>query len=131
MNIYTYPDASIVCGTPLFDDAERDTLLNPLMIIEILSPSTERYDRGKKFHHYQTIATLKEYMLIAQDEHRIEHYTKHDDDTWRFSTYTTLQASIPIPTIQCTIALEDIYDKVDIESISDEDDLPINNEEQP
>lgn len=113
--LYTYPDVSIVCGTPLFDDAERDTLLNPNIIIEVLSPSTERYDRGKKFHHYQTITTLQDYILVAQDEHRIEHYARHDDGHWLLRMYDDISTAIPLPAIQCTLALSEVYEKVDIE----------------
>lgn len=113
--LYTYPDISVVCGTPLFDDTERDTLLNPITIIEILFPSTERYDRGKKFHHYQTIPTLHDYLLTAQDEHRIEHYVKQSDGEWLLRIYNDGASIIQLETIDCVLALQDVYDKVDIE----------------
>src|ERR1044071_6753940 len=80
--LYTYPDISIVCGTSVFDDAESDTLLNPTVIFEILSPSTEKYDRGKKFEHYRTIATLQEYILVSQNGHLVEQYTRQADNVW-------------------------------------------------
>ncbi len=80
--LYTYPDMTIVCETPEFTDmTKRDTLLNPMIIIEILSPSTERYDRGVKFQNYRTIGSLKEYILIAQNKHHIERYTRHEENT--------------------------------------------------
>ncbi len=77
--LYTYPDVTVVCGTPQFDDKEFDTLLNPTVIIEVLSPSTEKYDRGKKFEHYRSIPSLREYVLIAQDEMRVQLYTLRND----------------------------------------------------
>jgi Uma2 family endonuclease len=113
--LYTYPDSSVVCGTPLFDDAERDTLLNPITIIEILSPSTEEYDRGRKFQNYQTIATLREYILIAQDTYHIERYSKQPNGTWSLIVYEGRQTICPLPAIACTLDLDDIYNKVTLE----------------
>jgi Uma2 family endonuclease len=74
--LYTYPDISIVCGEPQLEDQHGDTLLNPIVLIEVLSPSTETYDRGKKFQHYRTLSSLREYLLIAQDSYRVEHYIR-------------------------------------------------------
>ena len=122
--LYTYPDVSIVCGTPQFDDSKRDTLLNPLIVIEILSPSTERYDRGKKFQNYRTIPTLQEYILISQDEHHIEHYANQNDGNWLLTSYDGMSAGCYLKAIDCTLALDDVYNKVDIEP-SDED-VPLN-----
>src|SRR5262245_54040660 len=70
--LFPYPDISVACDTPQFED--DDTLLNPILIVEVLSSSTENYDRGKKFQHYRTIASFREYLLISQDSYRIEHY---------------------------------------------------------
>ena len=78
--LYTYSDISVVCGDPQFEDDQSDTLLNPTVIIEVLSPSTETYDWGKKFQHYRTLASLREYLLIAQDSHRVEHYVRQEND---------------------------------------------------
>ncbi len=113
--LYTYPDASIVCGTPHFDDVERDTLLNPLIVIEILSPSTERYDRGKKFQNYRTVATLQEYILVSQDDYHIEHYINQNDGNWLLTAYDSVHTTLHLRAIDCTLALEDVYDKVDID----------------
>lgn len=74
--LYTYPDIVILCGEPYFTDDALDTILNPLVLIEILSPSTERYDRGMKSQHYRTIDTLQDYILIAQDHYHIEHFPR-------------------------------------------------------
>lgn len=77
--IYTYPDVVAVCGERRYDDKRKDTLLNPTVLIEVLSPSTEKYDRGKKFEHYLTLETLQDYVLVAQDRVHIEHFTRQGD----------------------------------------------------
>jgi Uma2 family endonuclease len=122
--LYTYPDVSVVCGTVQFDDTERDTLLNPIIIFEILSPSTERYDRGKKFQNYRTVTTLQEYILVAQDAYRVEHYVKQQDGNWLLMTYDAIDNQIYLMSIDCTLTLEDVYNKVDIDPLDDER-LPI------
>jgi len=114
-DLYTYPDVTIVCGKAQFDDVERDTLLNPTVIVEILSKSTENYDRGKKFQNYRTLESLTEYVLIAQDAVHIEHYVRQSDNQWLLSEAKDLSAVVELPTIQCTLALIDVYDKVEIE----------------
>jgi Uma2 family endonuclease len=91
---YTYPDVSVVCAEPQFIDGEFDTLLNPTVIIEVLSDSTEDYDRGKKFKHYMGIASLQEYILIAQDETRIDHYVRQLHGDWLLSYATTLETQL-------------------------------------
>jgi Uma2 family endonuclease len=118
--LYTYPDVVVVCGQPQFEDVEHDTLLNPTVIIEVLSPSTERYDRGKKFQNYRTIDSLAEYLLIAQDTYRIEQYIRQPDQQWLLSEATSLDAMIELPSIRGTLALVDVYEKVTI----DEEDQP-------
>lgn len=122
--LYTYPDISIVCEPPQFDDSKQDTLLNPIIVIEILSPSTERYDRGKKFQNYRTITTLQEYVLVSQDDYHIERYTNHHQGNWLLTTYDGRDTTVPLKTINCTLLLDDVYDKVDIVSF-DEDSPPI------
>ncbi len=109
LGIYTYPDITVVCGEPRFEDNEYDTLLNPLLIAEILSPSTESYDRGLKFQRYRLIPTLQEYVLIAQERPTIEHYQRAADERWILSTYATLEVALPLRAGACTIALGDIY----------------------
>jgi Uma2 family endonuclease len=112
--LYTYPDLVIICGEPQFTDDALDTLLNPLVLVEILSPSTERYDRGMKFQHYRTIETLHDYILIAQDDYHIEHYSRQDNGQWLFQEATGIEACITIPSIASILLLEDVYEKVDI-----------------
>jgi Uma2 family endonuclease len=112
---YTYPDVSVVCGEPRFIDGEFDTLLNPTLIVEVLSDSTEDYDRGKKFKHYIGIESLKEYVLIAQDEMRVDHYIRQPNGDWLLSYATTADAIIQLPTIGCTLNIADIYRKITFE----------------
>jgi len=114
--LYTYPDLVVVCGEPKFQDDVLDTLLNPVLLIEILSESTESYDRGKKFQQYRSIEGLKEYVLIAQDEARIEKYVRHGDGFWRLSEAVGLDAEIVFESIECPIHLREVYDKVDFEA---------------
>jgi Uma2 family endonuclease len=110
--LYTYPDVVVVCGEPQFEDDQLDTLLNPTLIIEVLSESTEMYDRGKKFGFYRTIETLAEYLLVAQDECRVEQYVKRTDGRWLLSDYHSMEDNVEMTSIQCEVALREVYDKV-------------------
>ena len=110
--LYTYPDISVVCGGSEFEDDQRDTLLNPAVIIEVLSPTTEAYDRGKKFQHYRTLASLQEYLLIAQDVPRIEHYVRQPDNQWLLSDLGGGSGAVHLPSIGCALALVDVYEGV-------------------
>jgi Uma2 family endonuclease len=111
--LYTYPDITIVCGQHLFDDEHRDTISNPTVIIEILSPSTEQYDRGRKYQNYRTIPSFREYVLIAQDMPRIEHYARQANSGWLMLEYTELADTVTLSSIGCTLCLDDVYEKVD------------------
>jgi len=113
--LYTYPDVTVMCGKAQFSDDHRDTLLNPGVIVEILSKSTETYDRGKKFQNYRTVESLREYILIEQDSVHIEHYVRQPNNQWLLSEAKGLSTGVDLPTIQCTLALSDVYDKVDLE----------------
>ncbi|HEV2707884.1 MAG TPA: Uma2 family endonuclease [Pyrinomonadaceae bacterium] len=108
---FFYPDVSVVCGEIRFANDERDVILNPVIIAEVLSESTAAYDRGKKFLSYQQIDSLQEYLLISQDEELIEHYVRQSNDTWLYAKASGLTESIALPSIQCEIALRDIYNK--------------------
>jgi Uma2 family endonuclease len=114
-SLYTYPDVVVVCGEPEFDDEYADTLLDPTVIIEVLSPSTEAYDRGKKFEHYRQLESLREYLLIAQDEYRIEHYLRQPDHRWLFDDAHLAGDVVQIPSIECQLVLADVYSKVTFE----------------
>ena len=114
--LYTYPDVLIACGEQRFDDEHQDTLLNPVVIIEVLSPSTESYDRGKKFAHYRTLDSLQEYVLVAQDEPRIEHYARQPDGNWLLREASYLTEEVALPCVGCTLRLADVYAEVPLAS---------------
>jgi Uma2 family endonuclease len=116
---YTYPDVVIACAEEQFEDEYRDTLLNPGVIIEVLSDSTEAYDRGKKFEEYQRLASLAEYVLIAQDRYSVERYVRQDQRTWIYSAFQSPEDVVPLSTIGCQLALQDVYTKVDVRQASD------------
>jgi len=116
-NNYTYPDVTIVCGEDAeLEDDEFDTLLNPILIVEVLSPSTENYDRGKKFQSYRTLASLREYVLVSQDKQQIEHYIRQDDGQWLLSDTTDIDAIVTLPSINCTLKLADVYENINFEA---------------
>jgi Uma2 family endonuclease len=106
--LYTYPDVTVVCGKPELED---DTLLNPQVIFEVLSPSTEAYDRGQKFHHYQTIPSFREYVLVSQHEVHIDHFVKQPDGTWLLRSLGKGQ-SIELSSVGCSLRVDEVYLKV-------------------
>lgn len=109
---YTYPDVVVACEEEKFDDEEKDTLLNPVVIVEVLSESTEAYDRGKKFEQYQFIESLTEYLLITQDPYRVEQYVRQSNREWRYSEYHSADDVVSISVIGCQLPLKDVYAKV-------------------
>ena len=110
--LYTYPDAVVVCGQPQFKDANEDTLLNPTVIMEVLSDSTASYDRGEKFEHYGTLPSLTDYLLIAQDRAAIEQRVRTDRG-WQLAFHYGLDAVVPLPSIGCALPLSDVYDRIE------------------
>ncbi len=110
--LYTYPDVVVVCGEPQLEDEHLDTLLNPVLIVEVLSKSTARYDRTSKFSDYRSIPSFIEYLLVSQDEYRVEHNTKQTDGRWLLSDIRGLESKIELASVQCTLALSEVYDKV-------------------
>lgn len=108
---YVYPDASIVCGRADFKDNQFDTLLNPRVIVEVLSPSTEDYDRDEKCTHYKTIPSLAHYVLASQDEKLVEVFTRQQDDSWTCVEYEAGQ-KIALPAIECEIDVDQVYANV-------------------
>lgn len=114
--LYTYPDLIVVCDKEQFDDTHFDTLLNPTLIIEVLSDSTEAYDRGRKFEHYRTLESLTEYVLIAQNRPHIESYRRQANHEWLLTECTGLEGVFRLQSIDCTLALAEIYDKVELQS---------------
>lgn len=110
---YVYPDATVVCGEPLFEDGHRDILLNPTLIVEVLSPSTELYDLGRKFDDYQTLDSLKEYVLVSQDRPRVRHYLRQDGHVWLYTDVSGLASEVSFPSVECQVPLAEIYYEVD------------------
>jgi len=110
--LYTYPDVIVVCDEPQFEDNQLDTLLNPQVIIEVLSESTEKYDRGAKFTHYRAQESLTDYLLVAQSQPCIEHFQRQADGSWRYSPAQGLEAEIDIPNISCVLRLAEVYERV-------------------
>jgi Uma2 family endonuclease len=110
--LYTYPDVVVVCGEPKFADDQKDTLVNPAFVAEVLSPSTEAYDRGFKSAQYRTIASLQEYALISQSEPRVELFRRQPAGGWLLSESVGLDAICRIESLECQIALADVYEKV-------------------
>ena len=112
--LFAYPDVVVVCGDPQFSDSHRDTLTNPILIVEVLSKSTKDYDRGEKFEQYRTIESFVEYVLIGQDKCHVEHYCKQADKTWIFSETNRVENFIELNSIGCKLAVSEIYDKIDL-----------------
>jgi Uma2 family endonuclease len=110
--LYAYPDVVVVCGEPQFEDECDDTLLNPNLIVEVLSPSTEAYDRARKFTNYRKIESLKEYVLIAQQECRVTQYIKQRDSEWLFREASAIGDSVHLPSIDCNLALARVYRRI-------------------
>lgn len=114
--LFTYPDVMVVCDTPVFIDDKLDTLLNPNIIIEVLSPTTEVNDRGWKWAHYRQLESLAEYILVAQDEYRVEQFVRQPEEKWLFRDYRGLAESLHIPSLNCAVALMDLYYMVELGS---------------
>jgi Uma2 family endonuclease len=114
MGLYTYPDIVVVCGEPQFLDDHIDTLLNPTIIGEVLSPSTEAYDRGKKFAHYRALDSLREYVLIASDRVQVERYSRQPGGQWLLTAVNRLEDTIELESAGCTLSLADVYERVEL-----------------
>jgi Uma2 family endonuclease len=116
--LYTYPDLVVACDQPAFEDDQIDTLLNPVLIVEILSESTAGYDRGAKFAHYRNLPSLQEYLLVAQDAYRVEHYVRQPGERWLLSDYRGLEEYITLASIDCRLPLHDLYARIAPESLA-------------
>ena len=110
-NSYFYPDVGVICDEPRFEDDVFDTLLNPIIIVEVLSPSTEAYDRGEKLSHYQQLESLKEYILVSQDRVYVERYLRKQDE-WGYTSFREIDDVLPIASIKCDLPLQEIYERV-------------------
>ncbi len=111
--LLSYPDILVICGEIEHHDAYRDVILNPKVIIEVLSESTEAFDRGAKFERFQKHnPTLTDYILIAPDQAKVEHYRRKSDGEWSYRLHSGLKANVSISSIRCTLKLTDVYDRV-------------------
>jgi Uma2 family endonuclease len=111
--LYTYPDLSVVCGDQQFEDEQGDTLLNPTVIIEVLSDSREAYDRGKKFEIYRRIPSLREYLLVSQHKPQIEQFIRQTNGEWLLRDVQGMDAKVTLPSLGITVALSEVFDKVE------------------
>ncbi len=111
--LYTYPDVTVVLGEPALVDDHFDMITNPAVLVEILSPGTAEYDRGRKFEHYRTIPSLREYLLVAQDEPLVEQFVRDPSQPWwRRAVAAGLDGVVDLPSIDCRLALADVYDRL-------------------
>ncbi len=108
---YTYPDVTIVCDEPVFLNDRKNTLLNPMMIFEVLSESTELYDRGKKFQAYRSISSLRNYILVSSESRQIEVFSRNADGLWLILDLKT-EGKIQIPYLDCELAFDEVYEKL-------------------
>jgi Uma2 family endonuclease len=111
--LYTYPDVAALCGEPRFLDETQDTLLNPSLIVEVLSPSTEAYNRGRKFAHYKKIESLMEYLLVSSQEMQADLFRRRADGLWVLSSAEKPEDAVELSSIDCRLVLADIYEKVE------------------
>jgi Uma2 family endonuclease len=109
---YTYPDVVVVCGPPAFVDNEHDTLLNPTLLIEVLSPSTEQHDRGFKLRHCRQLESLQEYLLVAQAEPYVQSYRRQPSGDWLLSEWSGLEATCRLTSVECELAMAEVYRRV-------------------
>lgn len=116
--LYTYPDVVVVCGERQFQDGQRDTLLNPNLLVEVLSPATEAYDHGRKFELYRSIESLSEYLLVSSDRVQADLYTRQPDGRWLLTSASGVESSLDLQSVDCRIGLGDLYEKVDLSPVA-------------
>ena len=112
--LYTYPDISVVCGEVQYTDGYKDMIDNPTVIVEVLSPSTEAYDRGEKLVHYQSLPTLTDYLIVSQQTMRVEQYHRQNDDQWLLTMHSGPEARVPLASVGCELALAEVYERVEV-----------------
>ena len=110
--VYTYPDVSVVCGQPEFDQGRTDTITNPVLIVEVLSEATQAYDRAGKFELYRALETLQDYLLVDQVRVYLEYFWKLADGTWQLKTYNLMEETVKLHTLEVEISIREIYNKV-------------------
>ena len=110
--LMTYPDVTVVCGDQHRHPLDKHSIINPSVIFEVLSPSTEAYDRGEKWAHYRRLDSLQEYILVSQNKPRVEQYIRQDDGSWKFTAVEGREASLLLPSLGCSLPLSEVYDRV-------------------
>ncbi len=110
--LHTYPDISIICGKLVLDTADKQAATNPHTLFEVLSPTTESYNRGRKFEFYRSLPSLQEYILVAQDRPAVDRFVRQESGQWLLFDYHGLDATIPLPDLGCELRLADIYEGV-------------------
>ncbi len=119
-SLFAYPDLVIVCGKPIFHDEKKDVLINPQVIFEVLSPSTERYDRGEKFQYYKNeTPSLTDYLLVSQERILVEQFTKQTDESWLYRSFDKAEDILRIESIEAEVLLQDIYVRVEFPQAED------------
>ncbi len=116
--LYTYPDFVVVCGEPQFEDKVADTLLNPTLLVEVLSKTTENYDRGVKFEHYRRLPSVQEFLAVAQDRMHVEHHVRQPDGSWLLREYFDADDVLELRSIKCRLTLGDVYRRVKLPEIA-------------
>ena len=111
---YRYPDIAVICGKVQYAENRKDTIFNPIVLIEVLSPSTEIIDRNQKLDEYTQIADLQEYVLVSQDQMKIERFLRQDGADWLYTKVTGTDGILSLPSIDCTLSLSDVYRKLDL-----------------
>lgn len=122
-NYKTYPDVTVVCGEQHFHPLDTDSLINPTVLFEVLSKSTEAHDRGEKWANYQRLDSLQEYVLVSQKEARMEHYVRQDGGAWTFTVTEGREASIFLPSLDCTLQLAEVYGRIIFEETPSAEEL--------
>ncbi|MGI4787278.1 MAG: Uma2 family endonuclease [Janthinobacterium lividum] len=119
IDVETYPDVAIVCGEPHINPFDKNSIINPAVIFEVLSPSTERYDRGEKWARYQRLDSLQQYVLVSQDTPRVEHYVRQEDGSWNYAALEGLEPASALRVLDVRLALSEIYDRITFPEPSD------------
>lgn len=114
-SFYAYPDVSVVCGGPQFSSERRGTITNPVILVEVLSESSEKYDRGDKFFYYKGLPSFQTYILISQKRVQIDCYERQPDGKWLVGTYIDRAGELPLPSLNISLPIEKIYARVDFE----------------
>lgn len=112
---FYYPDVFVICGKPAFYQKRNDIVTNPVLIVEVLSKSTEANDRGEKFASYQAVETLQEYILVSQDKAKIEQFTRQNDGSWKYQATIGLKSKVDFTSIEVELSLDEVYQRVDFE----------------